>query len=144
MYADLSERFLVTVYQTRIVEDRGGDYLVYSLAISNESDQPYEDLVVTVIPTSQIDQYLAAGAIPVPMSPVDIAAKGAVPGPTEGVGVDVFAERLLSDDKFMKDAGLRREDLWELAEEYEITVTWKGGGEENYQLSSPVVDETSH
>lgn len=142
-FTNQSDRFDITVYPTKIITEDGNKNIVYSVSVINKSEEAYKNFYVTIVMNEKLDQYIAAGVYPLPLSKIDLAAKSD-PSPTEGEGkgVDINFQQLLSDEQFMDEADLDYKDILELGKSFELWLKWDGG-EEKYMLESDVIDETS-
>ncbi len=139
VYDDLSERFKITVYPTKLITEDGKKNIVYSLAVDNKSEEAYKNFTLTITMNKDLDQYIAAGVFSFPVANFDMAAKSD-PGNDNGKGAEVEFQQLLSDDQFMSEAGIKYQDILELGKSFELHLKWDGG-EEKYQLTSDVIDE---
>ena len=141
VYDDLSDRFTITVYPTKIITENDKKNIVYRISVENKSEEAYKNFNVTIVMNEKLDQYIAAGVFPLPLANFDMAAKS-VTSEDIGKGADVRFQQLLSDEQFMHEAGLKYEDILELGQSFELWLKWDGG-EEKYKLTSSVIDETS-
>lgn len=141
VYDDLSDRFTITVYPTKLIMDDGKKNIVYSITVMNKTEVEYNNFVVTIAMNKKLDQYIAAGVNPLPITNFIMAAKSN-PSKDKGKGADVRFQQLLSDEQFMSEAGLKYHDILELGKSFELWLQWDGG-EEKYQLSADVIDETA-
>lgn len=144
IYDDLSKRFTITVYPTKIVTEDGHKNIVYSLSVTNKSEEAYKNFIVTIAMSKSLDPYLAAGAVSIPLTKFDMAAKSDLnSAEAEGKGADIEFQQVLSDEDFMHEAGLKYEDVWKLGQSFELWLQWDGGIEK-YELTSDVIDETKN
>ncbi len=141
VYDDLSDRFTITVYPTKLITDDGKKNIVYSITVVNKTEVEYNNFVVTIAMNKKLDQYIAAGVNPLPITSFIMAAKSD-PSKDKGKGADVRFQQFLSDEQFMSEAGLKYDDILELGKSFELWLQWDGG-EEKYQLSADVIDETA-
>lgn len=141
-YEELSDRFKIIVYPTLVISEGKEKYIDYQFSLENKSEQAYKNIIITVSMNEKLDQYIAAGVLPLPFSKIDLAAQSAVSlSEGEAKGVDIDFKQLLSDEQFMCDAGLDYKSILDLGKDFEVWVQWDGG-EEKYALSAPVVDKT--
>lgn len=141
VYDDLSDRFTIAVYPTKLITDDGKKNIVYSISVVNKTEEEYNNFVVTIAMNKKLDQYIAAGVNPLPITNFIMAAKSD-PSKDKGKGADVRIQQLLSEEQFMSEAGLKYHDILELGKSFELWLQWDGG-EEKYQLSADVIDETA-
>lgn len=141
VHDDVSKRFTITTYPARLVLSEGDPCIRYRLAVDNQNNEAYKNVVVTFSMNKALDEYIAAGVFPFPFTKVDLAAKNAARlADDEGRGIELHFEQLLSDEQFMREAKLNYESILTLGQTFDVTVAWDGGSE-TYALTAPVVDE---
>lgn len=141
IYDKVSDNFIFVVYPTKLIVDEGRKNILYDIEVRNNSNVDYKKLSVSIVMNSELDQYIAAGVAPLEFTGVDVASKSkSILQPGECRGITLKFQQLLSDDQFMKEAGLEYKDIEKLAEEFEIVVKWDGGSE-SYKFTNVVKNE---
>lgn len=139
VYDDLSDRFTITLYPTKLITENGKKNIVYSITVENKSEEEYKNFEISIAMDKSLDQYIGAGVEPFPITHFDMAAKSDT-SEDQGKGADVRFQQLLSDDQFMSEAGIKYQDILELGKNFELLLQWDGG-EEKYKLTADVIDE---
>lgn len=141
IYNEISDNFIFIVYPTKLIVDEGTKNILFDIEVRNNSNVDYKNFTVSIVMNSELDQYIAAGVAPLEFTGVDVASKSKSNlQPGECRGVTLKHQQLLSDDQFMKEAGLEYKDIEKLAEEFEIVVKWDGGSE-SYSFTNEVINE---
>lgn len=141
VHDELSDDFTLTVFPSTVYRDGEDIYLSLRATVVNKSSDAYEDFFTTVVFDPGLDQFLAAGAEPLPLSKVDLFPVGA-PELEEGsgaLGTELIVDQLLSSRQFLDEAGLEPARILDLAENLTLTLRWDGR-EETLEYSVPVTD----
>lgn len=141
MHDELSDDFTLTVFPSTVYRDGEDIYLSLRATVVNTSSDAYEDFFTTVVFDPALDQFLAAGVEPLPLSKVDLFPAGA-PELEEGsgtLGTELVVDQLLSSQQFLDEAGLDPARILDLAENLTLRLRWVGG-EETLEYSVPVID----
>lgn len=141
IYDKVSDNFIIVLYPTKLIVDEGNKNILYDIEVRNNSNVDYKNFSVSIVMNSELDQYVAAGVAPLEFTGVDVASKSKSNlQPGECRGITLKCQQLLSDDQFMKEAGLEYKDIENLAEEFEVLIKWDGGSE-SYKFTNSVINE---
>lgn len=141
VHDELSDDFTLTAFPSTVYQDGEDLYLALRATVVNKSSDAYEDFFTTVVFDPELDQFLAAGVEPLPLSKVDLFPVGA-PELDEGsgaLGTELIVDQLLSSRQFLDEAGLDPDRILDLAENLTLWLRWDGG-EETLEYSVPVTD----
>jgi len=135
-----SDVFELTAYPSLVHQRGDAFYVTYHVTVVNKTPNILRAVEVDLALDSELDQYLAAGVISAPLSPVDLFPEGGLdPEGRPGMrGIDLVSEQLIAEADFLRDAGLDPSRILEL-DEAEVVVRWDGG-EERLAFAAPVED----
>jgi hypothetical protein len=142
VHEELSDNFRVTVYSTTLYAEGSTVRISYRVEVVNKTQETFHGFYPTVVLDPELDQYLAAGVTPLPISTrLNVYPEGHtdLDDPVGAAGVDIDFDQVVSDRQFLADAGLDVDRLFELGEHVTLWLRWDDG-EERLTYSTPVED----